>query len=384
MSILDQDFRGADPANLEAVYLALRDDQRWTRLIPVVDARFEGRVGIAPGLSSLGPDAIVEWLDELRSVVQEAKAHIDDLLDRAEIDHSGLRYAWEEYGRDFDGGLDGLVARFSEIMGGAEPLSLAEFVLNEAWLRSARAALDNDDVDTASTSCLEAAQRIEETQKRWNDFLDDARSGAGGTVVALEFTRTASFVVVTGLATGGASSALGVTSVLGRAAVGGIVATGVRGVEGVSTYAGHVLAGTTESFDVDAELVEVVKSGAGQFAGAAVAGWLAGYSDDLARTLAERLVPHLGEQSSAWATYAVQSAASQAGGSVAQTVAASTIDVAVGYRFDSTTHLLDYLGSHFLASWRDNIVQQIVEDCTAGNTFDTDLLVRKVSAVLIR
>jgi hypothetical protein len=197
-------------------------------------------------------------------------------------------------------------------------------------------------------------------------------------VTGLTIVKEASKTIIAGYLTGGAASGMGT---LATAAVGGGMTVGVSLAGSGAELLGHVLVGTTEDFDVTDALVDAVKSGAGQFAGGAVAGWVSNkFSQQLVSNLAEKFAPTLGPKATEVVKKAVDIAISQAPGSAAQTVVETSIDVAKGMRFKSTDQFLSYLGDEFIKTYASNVVQEVAQK---GGEADVKKLTSALQKVLL-
>jgi hypothetical protein len=375
------DWAGVDLASIDVLYGDMRA-QAGETVASVADQRFVDRTGTTLVQMWSDPELQREWLRELAAVSKEAAQLIRDGISKARIGNDALRSAWKWYEQEFDGDP---IAWFAEVVGGAEALSGAEFDMVDSMLHATASALEDDQIAWAAQSFTQDAEYVADVEHRWNRFLADARSGAQMAVTALEITRDVSFTVATAIATGGTTGALGLTSTLGKAAVGAGMAMAGRGVEAMATGAGHILAGTTEDFDVTEELVAVVKSGAGGFAGTVVAGAAGKLTEKLAGRLAGALTPYLGERAAEWSTYLVRQTVDSAGESVVHTIAGLGIDAAAGRRFGSTDELLDYLIDEFVDNQWESMVGTIVGESAhhatpAIGAIDTDALQRAIGA----
>jgi hypothetical protein len=372
--LISTDWTSVDTDNIEYFFGAMRE-QVGESLAEVADRRFEGRMQATLVQLWSDPQLQREWLRDLAEVAKEAEHRLEQGVSKLELGNGALRYAWQWYEDEFDGDA---VAYISEVLGGAENVSSAEFDLIDTMIGGVRSQIGGDHVADAADGFIEVAQYYEDVEHRWQRFLEDGRAGAGTAVTALEITRDVSFTVATAIATGGATGALGVTSTLGRAAVGAGVAMAGRGVQAAATGAGHVLAGTTDDFEVSEEVVATIKSGAGGFAGGVVSGWTGKLTEKLGGPLAARLSPYLGEQASAWSTFVLRHTMEQTAGSVVQTIAGLGIDTAAGKRFDSTDDLLDYLSDEFVANQWQNMIGGVLGDAVQveSGTIDTDALPR--------
>jgi hypothetical protein len=380
-TLTETDWSSVDLDNIEYFYGSMREQVGET-VARVADERFVDRMEVPLMQMFSDPELQREWLREVAAVAEEAAVLIEDGVSKVKIGNSGIRYAWEWYEEEFDGDP---VAWVSELLGGAESVSRVEFDLVDTMLAGVKTPLEHDHIAFAAESLVSAAEYYDQVEDRWRRFIEDARSGAQVAITSLEITRDVSFTVAAAIATGGTTGALGITSTLGKAAVGAGVSMAGRTVQAGATGLGHVLAGTTEDFEVTDELVETIKSGGGGFAGGVVSGWAGKLTEKLGGRLTTALTPYLGQQASSWSTHVLRLAVDEGAGSVAETIAGLGIDSAAGKRFGSTEELLDYLTDEFVENYWQNMVDGAVSDAAHSSTpaigaIDTDALQRSISA----
>jgi hypothetical protein len=380
-TLTDTDWISVELDQIETFYGYMREQVGET-VSSVADQRFEDRTQAPLMQLYSDPELQREWLLEVAEVAKDAAELIRDGVQKVKRGNDALRYAWQWYEQEFEGDP---IAWIAEVLGGAEELTGREFDLVDTMLDGVAGPLDGDHVAYAAEAFVQAAEYFTAVEAQWQRFLEDGRSGAQMAITTLEITRDVSFTMAAAIATGGTTGALGVTSTLGKAAVGAGVSMAGRGVQALSTGAGHVLAGTTDDFEVTDELVDVIKSGAGGFAGGVVSGVTGRVTEKLAGRLTQALSPYLGEQASAWSSYLLRQTVDQSAGSVVQTIAGLGIDTAAGKRFASSDELIDYLVDEFVKNEWQNIVGSVVSDgvsgASPGSTIDTDVLERSIGEV---
>lgn len=343
-----------------------RADPELAGLIEVVDARYQGRTGEAYPASEAGA---AEWLAELDAAVIDMQQHLRHAADVINAQKEGIQYAWSDY--ETANHLSP-VAWISEHVGGAIPLTGHEFAQIDAELQAIEADISSARFTSAANELWTTGHYGDEVAHAWSQFLEAAEGGASTSTTVLEVTRDASFTIVTAYLTGGATSALGVTSALGRVAVAAAVAGGSEIVKTSATEVGQIIAGTRQEFDVTDALVDGLKGAAVTAAGGAVTEAIGPFiAESLAGPLADRLQEYVGLQAAAYAEYIVHRLLTQIPGTLVQTIVSTTIDSVRGQHFGSSEELWQVLTQRFASNyWQALLGEALLSLGTSGNVHD--------------
>lgn len=343
-----------------------RADPELAGLIEVVDARYQGRTG---GAYPADEDAASDWLVELDAAVVELQQHLRHAVNVINAQKEGIRYGWADY--ENTNHLSP-VAWISEHVGGAIPLTGHEFDQIDAELQSIEADIATARFTSAANNLWTTAHYSDQVAQAWGQFLEAAGGGAGTSTTVLEVTRDASFTIVTAYLTGGATSALGVTSAVGRVAVAAAVAGGGEIVKTSATEVGQIIAGTRQEFDVTDALIDGLKGAAVTAAGGAITEAVGPFiAENLAGPLADRLQEYVGLQAASYAEYIVHRLLTQIPGTLIQTIVATTIDAVRGQHFGTSEELWRALTQRFASNyWQALLGEALLSLGTSGNLHD--------------
>jgi hypothetical protein len=321
-----------------AAQLRARTDPQLAVLVAVVDVRLSGEPLSPDILDATAPSTSSErWLQELETVEAEVRHDFEVIAGAIETSVENLRTNWQSYQDE----LRGVVGRIAEGIAGTnalnDTLTAGDFDYPLSLVKGARASLDEGWFAEAARSLEEATESLESSDARYHQLIEDTRSAASFAVKALELTKDASFLIVTTIAAGQIMAAYQITGLLGKAAVSGAVALAGNATETIATKAGHVLAGTSDEFDLTEELAKDIKDSIASFAGGAVGGqFMASFGDKFTDKVASKLGGYLGDHAKAWVDVALKELLSESASSLTESVMVNSVDGLVGQKFDST------------------------------------------------
>lgn len=319
--------------------VAIRSNRELSGLAAIVDERI--------GKTPKSPDEFLEWLGELEVEKKRTRTAILNLYVQVTGATDDIKIVWRDYENEWGGSR---VAGTAEFFGGAVPLEWHEFEHVNGRHKEAIALLKADKFQSAAESARNAISSYMVVEARWNEFDEKRLKGAKRVLTGLSITKSVSFAIVSAIITGNVAGAIKIGSVA-TAGVGAVVTTGVEVVGSGATYLGHILAGTKEEFSVSDELINAVKSGAGQFAGGVTTSWFTGkFALQLTGHIAANLEAKLGSKASLVAANAVTLLTTQAPATVAESIITISIDAARGKTFKSTDEFLEYIGTTYLSN----------------------------------
>lgn len=261
-----------DRLALNASYMEWTTNWEVLDLVPLVDERFQEAAG-GYALTAFewdpshGYDTAVLrlWFEQLGAVTEVTAANLRRTADIVGDNNDAVRADPPDYA------FEGFVATLGEFLGGAEEPNTMWFVERvDEHLAAFTERVDAGRLKSAAESLGSAINVVGLYFAAWEDYQADTLQGVRRLQTTLEITEEVAKEILLTAATGGVGKLVQGGGRLARAGL----ALGTRVVGGASLtiieLGVHVLHGTDDQFDLDAELKKALRDavldGAGEFA----------------------------------------------------------------------------------------------------------------------